>query len=439
MEDKDIKDVIDKESLAIPSSFSQRIDDTLSALPSKKTKRRNPIIFGAIAAIVLLMGVSATVSDTFADTIKNIPFLGAIFEEIGDSGLNQASKQGLATEVNETISTKNISITITDVIFDGTRLSIAYVKQSNEEFAPDYMNHFVEDLDIFIDGKLLHNLGMGIRAEQLDDHTIAGVVDINTEESLKESFTLTLKMREIDEEKGNWKISIPIQKIGDGKTILLHDQKEFNNTTWKLVKATLTPATTKISFNTILPIDAVENNDWDISYQLLDDKGIQVRPLSGHASGSPLDDNMWINKSSAVFAPVSHASDYLIFQAIMRPLKEAPFSVVEASLQNNLPIELEQGDVGKLVLTKMEYTETETLVYFTVYGSDPYRQTTLWFVDQNGNTYRSDDVPEKLSEEVYNFVVTFPLLPSLEQLTAVTVELAPPKVIEELRFKIPIK
>lgn len=437
MNDKDIKDLIQKEKLEVPTSYSECIDITLTNLPSKKKKKNVPILLSTVAAIMLIIA-SSTVSDTVADTLKRIPLIGPIFEEIGDSGLNQASKKGLTTQVNETISTDTISLTITDVLYDGTRLSLAYMKSNIEVYEDGYMNHFAEEFDIIIDGQQLGNFGTGIRAEKLDEHTIAGVVEINTEEPLEDEFSLTLKVKELDNQKGNWKITIPVNKINEGKTILLQDQKMYKDETWKLTKVLLTPATTKVSFDVILPTQAAEQNRWDVAYQLLDDKGMQYRPFSAHSSGSRLEEDKWINKSSAVFAPVSSDVKFLTFQAVLRPINENISKKVQKSLNVDFPIEMSQGEVGKLTITDMEYTENETVVYYKVEGKDPYSQAKLWFVDKEGNDYQSDEVPEKISEAEYLFKVTVPTLPPKEQLTAVTVERISPKVISELRFTIPI-
>lgn len=438
MNDKEIKDLIQKEKLKVPVSYSQFVDTTLTNLPVKKKKNKVPFILSGVAALFLIV-ISSTVSDTVADTMKRLPFIGPIFEEIGDSGLDHASKKGLTTQVNETISTDTISLTITDVLYDGTRLSLAYMKQNLDVFEDGYMNHFADDFDITIDGKQLSNFGTGIRAEKVDEHTIAGVVDINTEEPLNDHFSLTLKIKELDSKKGNWKITIPVAKISEGKTILLQDQKNYNDETWKLTKVSLSPATTKVSFDVFLPTKAAELDRWDIAYQLIDDKGMHYRPFSAHSSGSPLNDDEWINKSSAVFAPVPDTVKHLIFQAVLRPINEEISKRVTSSLSTGLPIELSQGKVGKLIITNIDYREDETFVYFKVEGKDPYSQAKLLFVDKKGTEYISDQVPQKISQEEYLFKVTFPKLPPIEQLTAVTFERVPPKIIKELRFKIPVK
>lgn len=437
MNDKEIKDYIQKEKLEVPVSYSQFIDTTLTNLPVKKKKNKVPFILSGVAALFLLV-ISSTVSDTVADTMKRLPFIGPIFEEIGDSGLDHASKKGLTTEVNETISTDTISLTITDVLYDGTRLSLAYMKQNIDVYEDGYMNHFADDFEILIDGKQLSNFGTGIRAEKVDEHTIAGVVDINTEEPLDDQFSLTLKIKELDSKKGHWKVTIPVAKISE-KTILLQDQKTYNDETWKLTKVSLTPATTKVSFDVFLPTQAAELDRWDIAYQLIDDKGMHYRPYSSHGSGSPLNDEEWINKSSAVFAPVPDTVEYLIFQAVLRPINEDISKRVKSSLSNGLPLEMSQGEVGKLIITNIDSKEDETLVYLKVEGKDPYRQAKLLFTDKEGIEYQSDQVPQKISEEEYLFKVTFPKLPPIEQLTAVTFERVPPKLIEELRFKIPVE
>lgn len=88
------------------------------------------------------------------------------------------------------------------------------------------------------------------------------------------------------------------------------------------------------------------------------------------------------------------------------------------------PSTLSQGDLGELQVTRLEKTSSKTLVYVTVKGQDPYRQiAALKLQDENGTTYESLNlnlIPNRVSEDRYDFLVEFPQLPSSTVILATT-------------------
>ncbi len=53
------------------------------------------------------------VSPRVAQALRQVPLIGSIFELAGDPGMKNASTNGFATPVNETVTDAGISITVT--------------------------------------------------------------------------------------------------------------------------------------------------------------------------------------------------------------------------------------------------------------------------------------------------------------------------------------
>ena len=130
-------------------SFKEEIDnihvpiDKLDAIivktvqgsaPKKKRSLRKKVTYGAVAVIAalgLLIG-SATVSPVMANIVSQIPIIGSIFSISEEYGLKRVSELGLTQVVGQSKTVNGITITIDEVFYDGTRVTVGYSQESEE-------------------------------------------------------------------------------------------------------------------------------------------------------------------------------------------------------------------------------------------------------------------------------------------------------------------
>jgi hypothetical protein len=146
-------------------SFKEEIDDIhvpidkLDAIilktvqgnvPRKKRSIRKKLLYSvaaAIAAFGLLIG-SATVSPVMATIVSQIPIIGSIFSTSGEHGLERVSDLGLTQVVGQSKTVNGITITIDEVFYDGTRVTVGYSQESEEPLEDYYVSPMLD-----VDGK----------------------------------------------------------------------------------------------------------------------------------------------------------------------------------------------------------------------------------------------------------------------------------------------
>ena len=146
-------------------SFKEEIDDIYvpvdkldaiilktvqESIPKRKKSLRNKLVYSmaaAVAAFGLLIG-SATVSPVMATIVSQIPIIGSIFSQSGEHGLERVSELGLTQVVGQSKTVNGITITIDEVFYDGTRVTVGYSQESEEPLDNIYIHPNFE-----VDGK----------------------------------------------------------------------------------------------------------------------------------------------------------------------------------------------------------------------------------------------------------------------------------------------
>lgn len=67
-------------------------------------------------------------SPVVAQVLKQIPIISSVLAAAGDPGHKQAITSGFGSQVDQTVSDNGIKVTVTEVLFDGARLSSDMLK-----------------------------------------------------------------------------------------------------------------------------------------------------------------------------------------------------------------------------------------------------------------------------------------------------------------------
>ena len=170
-----------------------------------KTKRRLYPIIGVASITTFLLVGSAFVSPAMANVLSNIPGFKSVFEFAGDNGLQIASEKGYSQKIALTESDKDIKLTINDVYYDGTRLSLGYIQESSHSLGE------LGELELEVNGKRI-NFGDSRSGEFISDNQYAGVINIYSEDEIPDSFDLKIELNNIGKVSGDWNYKIPIEK-----------------------------------------------------------------------------------------------------------------------------------------------------------------------------------------------------------------------------------
>jgi hypothetical protein len=275
IDDKELGELLRQmESEEMPSQVRSRIDDTLSSLPERKKKRKKStmIASGIVASAAILLGTGFT-NTTMAQVLQSIPFVGSVFSHSKDSTLKTTVEKGLSQTINKSASDKGITVTVNEVIFDGTQVSIGYIVQS-EQVLDDNVN---PSIGFKIDGKQPGNYGVGGNSERYDDHTFLGVMHLDSSTPLPDKFDLDVNFSKLGATEGKWNIHFPVEEItSENKVILPMEKKESGEISLIVEKVTFAPTSTEVVYKLKQPAE----REMELSFELYGNDGKAVEPQS---------------------------------------------------------------------------------------------------------------------------------------------------------------
>jgi hypothetical protein len=187
----------------------QKIENERQGSPKKQNLKRNIYYFMASAAVLTLTAVSGYTSPSMADVLSRVPLVGAIYENASaDFGLKEAQKKGLTQGFQQTVSDKDIDMTIRDVYYDGQMLSIGFrlVNKGKVSWGEDVRG---VHLDFDAKGYRLGQQNASTMLEKVSANEYDGLILLEADR-FKEEFVLQLKVNEINTQKGSWDFDIPV-------------------------------------------------------------------------------------------------------------------------------------------------------------------------------------------------------------------------------------
>lgn len=127
-------------------SYSELIMNRIDQTAVKHGLLKRAMITLSAAAVIGICTIGAGfVSPAWADTLKQLPLLGGIFEHTEDPGLKLAAVQGMTTAPALSVTQDGVTLSITEAFYDGTRLALGFERSGiNEErvlAAPDALEN----------------------------------------------------------------------------------------------------------------------------------------------------------------------------------------------------------------------------------------------------------------------------------------------------------
>ncbi|MGD8192367.1 DUF4179 domain-containing protein [Brevibacillus ginsengisoli] len=435
--ERELKKILENHPTKLPEVVKNRIDQTLSSLPEKRRKSpARKIIFASTAAVVALGCVigSPFVSPAIANTLKQIPIIESVFKIAGDYGLKTADEKNMTIEVNQSVTDKGITLNVSEVLYDGSRLSIGYLQESSKGIQE--MKSM--DMEFEINETPFHS-AMSSRGSIINQQTYAGTLTLTPEKELPDQFRLKMTVMRIGNIEGKWQFTFPVKKMAsDNKIIMPMMTKTEGAQSITVKKILFTPSSTELNVELRKPIQSEQ-----IDFQLVDDKGIILQAFG--SSGSANNDGqaeIWQLKAN--FAPVKELPKSILVRPIRHEMASTPLKEVHVAMDHSPtkdhPLVLSQGEAGRLEITQVEILADKTLVHYHVIGDNPFEQSNpLWIEDESGKKHILLDKKVEIDRpETYSFVREYPAFRPDQKLKFVTRELPSPKALNKLEMLIPI-
>lgn len=373
--DKDIKRSLD--SIEVPM---EKLDAAIESgikegkLFRESKKRVWPVILSYVAMIVLIIG-SGFISPTMASVLAKVPLLDSIFNSSGEPGLRVALEDDNRVNLNKTITSNGVSITIKDIIYDGSRIAFSFTQDQESEIAP---------LQIEIDNKVI-NFSENYKGKAIDNGEFEGLIQVFPEEKLPNKFHMVVKIHQIGETKGEWKFETDMKKSNNHTMELAKGQKaSIDGINYKVKKFEAADTGVHLQLEFDAEMEELQNGKKVLMLHVLDQNG-QPLPINHH-SGSG-------TKSGTIMEyyldPLGDKVEDVTISPYFMPATIQKKDVTVTLNKENLPLTLSQGKMGDIVITKLKKRKEKNILYFHSTSSFPFSYdflpNLLAIEDETGN------------------------------------------------------
>jgi hypothetical protein len=266
---------------------------------SNRRPLRRAWIAGSVAAVVLGFIGSGFISPVMAESLREIPLVGSLYQFTDDLGFKTAEKRGLTSIVGAQQTHDGIRLSIPGVVYDGTRLSFE-LKRDGEGlqsglsgFSRDGKVYRGEErgvlqgIDISVNGQsLIQKEGKSsyhvMSMQQEDPDTVLYTITDGTflDENapvLPEQFDMHAQFS-LEGVNSPYELDIPVRKSKENPRVLTPNlNKQADGIDIALKKAQLTSLSTRLQFI----IKGTGEDQQLLSYDIMDDKGKNLDLIMG--------------------------------------------------------------------------------------------------------------------------------------------------------------
>lgn len=276
-------------------------------------------LFAASAAVILGVGMVGVgyVSPTMAEALKKVPVIGLLFYETSEEAVQKAIERGIISTPNISVTHDGITLKVTEVLFDGTRLSFRIEREgkdlpqylaspyvegfSNEERLAYYKKYYktspsmaesfgtpdekqergyIRSPEVLINGESIKSSGQ-LSSYMMDDKPMY-MLEFRHVSTLPDEFELTVRTK-VTQVKETYELKIPV-KVENRATILKPNAtKSDGKFTYTVKQLDISPVSTRIVLDSKGPVPASAEQTGDnhasrMYYEIVDDQGRVLSP-----------------------------------------------------------------------------------------------------------------------------------------------------------------
>lgn len=258
-------------------------------------KKKNHLPKSLSVAAAFLVASSITLTLAFPTFAAKLPIVGNIFELFNDDEKYVFEKYDThSTDIGVTKKSNGISITVTDAVYDGENITIAYTLESDKDLGERPV------LEGKLDAEEFHNMYKDYGffpkyiTKKISEHEYAGLFIYQLIKGPKpDEIHVTwdgdsvLNLANINHIfPGDWSFQLTLNKL-EGETQQLSQagiHSESNGVDVTLIKMTETPVSTTLYFSELVDerLVAMEDNEWRgvaIEYLVTDDLGNEYNAI----------------------------------------------------------------------------------------------------------------------------------------------------------------
>lgn len=343
----------------------RKYERSRDAKPSEKSRTRQKlhhrvmIITTSAAMVFSLLIIANLITPTPATikmtaTIKDEPISSSVFNSSErDIGLHAADEKGLSTKLNTSVTHEGFTLTVTEVVYDGTRVAIGLKRHQKEgEKSKESLSEQMGKVEFSLNGKPLNypNIISGVFMQPNKDKD-AEVIEITDRknhggEPFPKQFNLTLSTT-IAGISEPFIMDIPVSDIGNHINLQPNISKKYKNNHFTIEEIILTPVTTSITIRkALLDKSTSVDSRGGIYIDVFDNQGNKLKIIHGNGSRET-------NKGTSDLI-----EDLLLhpFETLPKAITIKPYTYLYTSYPNGEFQRDENGDPKTQYIPELEIT-----------------------------------------------------------------------------------
>lgn len=234
------------DDIKIPKNIDDVIEQGVARAMEERRNRNNKKRIRVMGKVAAGLGVMVTLGVANPALATKLPIVGGVFESIEKNVYFPGNYSEYATSINETVYSRGIGITLSEVLCDGQSLYVTYKVESDEPFKNTSWNNggkmdmnqlIIEEAynRVNFSSKELDNTGFaGLEGKFIDERTFVGVQKYHLdslETNVPDEFEFKTKIKYIenyntedesknDIRKGTWAFKVPVKVNKDLKKVV---------------------------------------------------------------------------------------------------------------------------------------------------------------------------------------------------------------------------
>ncbi|WP_268625498.1 DUF4179 domain-containing protein [Paenibacillus alvei] len=276
-------------------------------------------LFVASAAAIIGAGIIGVgyISPTMAEALKKVPVIGLLFSETSEYAVRNALERGIISTPNVSVTHDGITLKVTEVLFDGTRLSFRIERDgpnmpkyltspyiasySNAEEPAPYDKFFETDAnmaqavgtpdekkirgyirtpEVLINGEAIKSSGQ-LSSYMMDDKPMY-MLEFRHVATLPDEFELTVRTK-VTHVKETYEFKIPVKVENRAMILKPNATKSDGKFSYTVKQLDISLVSTRIVLDSKGPVPATaeQTGDYHASrmyYEIVDDQGRVLSP-----------------------------------------------------------------------------------------------------------------------------------------------------------------
>ncbi|RKP54170.1 DUF4179 domain-containing protein [Cohnella endophytica] len=431
----------------LPGIVNDRIEMTLNRLPKREEMERRSKrirIFNVAAASLLVMVLAIAGTSLFSS--EGIGAFGkpsnsadpGVRSSAWGTSFVEALHSDRSSPVREvSVTDQGITLTVSDVVYDGNMLRFRYTLRSAEDFDASGVK-----TSLWIDGLTIGSTDEASNSystyrfekRKIKAGEYEGAVAHALTDYRPSTFDLTFMVKHIGEKDGEWRIDSRVEKTNDIVNVDTDIQKKSEIGSISLDRISLSPVSTQLRYRFNLEKKYLGEHV-GFGVELSDDQGNIYGTDSGYYSltSNTVSGDVW----PSYFA-VMEGAKQLVLKPFFRNYltsdvanKQFRTTLTSQPTEDD-PLILPQGEAGNLLITSIEYMKDKTVIHFDPEGANPFEQSTFGIEDEKGNIIRA----EWSEESIINHTVSIGPISRDEKLMFLTRPIAKLEYLPELEMSV---